>query len=96
MMVDDYPRVSKVYVVRESFSQHDLTVTNEYDLDFETTRTTMAFGIINKSKTDELSFIINEVTILVPPFSQWYDEFEAFTSVSVAGDNLDFDAYVKG
>ena len=87
----------KPLTLRESFDESNLdddvyTATGTY------TRDVFGFSIINNNKEDSLTFTIDGKTVPVPPSTSFYDEFDLPNplEVTVEGDNLDFDAYLKG
>ena len=86
-----------ILTLRESFDESNLdddvyTATGTY------TRDVFGFSIINNNKEDSLTFTIDGKTVPVPPSTSFYDEFDVPDpfEIVVEGDDLDFDAYIKG
>ncbi len=87
----------KPLTVKESFDETGLDE-DVYEATGSYTRGFFGFTIINNNKEDALTFTIGGVVIPVPASTSLYDEFDLPNplEVTVEGDNLDFDAYLKG
>ena len=87
----------KPLTVKESFDETGLDE-DVYEATEAYTRSVFGFTIINNNKEEELTFTIGGVAIPVPASTSFYDEFDLPNplEVTVEGDNLDFDAYLKG
>jgi len=95
--LQDIKGLLKPLTLRESFDESNLdddvyTATGTY------TRDVFGFSIINNNKEDSLTFTIDGKTVPVPPSTSFYDEFDVPDpfEIVVEGDDLDFDAYIKG
>ena len=95
--VQDIKGLLKPLTLRESFDESNLDV-DVYTATGTYTRDVFGFSIINNNKEDSLTFTIDGKTVPVPPSTSFYDEFDLPNplEVTVEGDNLDFDAYLKG
>ncbi len=87
----------KPLTVKESFDETGLDE-DVYEATEAYTRSVFGFTIINNNKEEELTFTIGGVAIPVPPSTSFYDEFDVPDpfEIVVEGDDLDFDAYLKG
>ena len=87
----------KPLTVKESFDETGLDE-DVYEATEAYTRSVFGFTIINNNKEEELTFTIGGVAIPVPASTSLYDEFDLPDplEVIVEGDDLDFDAYLKG
>jgi len=95
--VQDIKGLLKPLTLRESFDESNLDV-DVYTATGTYTRDVFGFSIINNNKEDSLTFTIDGKTVPVPASTSLYDEFDLPDplEVTVEGDNLDFDAYLKG
>ena len=82
--------------IHETFNETNLDNSNNYTVGFSPERGYMGFAILNENKGDDLTILINGLTIPLPAGKSFYDEFDAFTNVTITGNNLDFTAYIKG
>lgn len=87
----------KPLTVKESFDETGLDE-DVYEATGTYTRDVFGFTIINNNKENELTFTIGGVVIPVPAGTSLYDEFDLPESleITVEGDDLSFDAYLKG
>jgi len=87
----------KPLTLKESFDESNLE-NGAYIPTKTYTKDLIGFGIINNNEDDPLTFIIETITLSVPPGKQFYAIFDRPISliIAVAGENLDFDAFVEG
>ena len=95
LLVDGSGNLIKEYVFKESFDQDGLTE-GVYTIVSTLPKDNMGFGIFNMSATDDLTFTINEDTIIVPSKMPFYSIFPKSTTITITGTSLSFNAFIEG
>lgn len=84
-----------IKVIREVFNESNLSE-NVYTVVYEDYDTVMGLFIKNNSLTNSLIVKVNDMDIPIQPNESFNGDFLVFTSLTIIGIDLTFDACIEG
>jgi len=94
-VLNSIKELSENLLIRESFDANDLN-NGVYTVNYETNKTQMGIGIYNNSTENSIILTINGIDIVIPSEKYFTGLFEPFTTVTVSGTSLNFNAFIVG